>query len=1082
MNPTYSDAERMALRSQVRLASEVIAPYWPMRTFIHHNPLHELESRSFDEAAQRGQQLRGGRAYLPNAVYRRLHREGRIRFEHVDAALRPVVSDSFVRIGMREISQLDVLRAHLLHGITAPAEESLEALCEAIPQQEAFLALIERLHAVLQPSPITERVQHIVQEDSAALGRTMTLTTWCDHVLGSQLVERINQEVTRWCTAFLDEGQATWVMPERQRTLFGTWKILASRERTGLLWGIRDLPRKISLLPDRPEDVILDVLRTLGVPETARLEYLALQIAALPGWAAFIKWRAEQRGHVWQEAYPADLVKYLAMRLFYEQELVDPPCRKELAISAAFDAIQRYMTTHPAAYYLRRVRTAGRLPAHWAREVDRLRNHPQRGLDAWDALARRYLADSAVWHQRATFRSAAWRLLTLSNVLDLAPAELLATDPTVLATLLQWLDTFPETQHGARWLEAYEAGYQESLCKQMGRTLAKEPSLAQQVVSQDLRPQVQAVFCIDVRSEPVRRHLEAIGDYQTFGFAGFFMCFIRYRAWGSYHDTDQYPVVMKARNLVRELPRSYQGNRLPRHRKGSQFIRAGHALLHDLKEHVITPYVMVETMGWWYTLPFIGKTLFPRWYGALTGWVQRVVAPPISTTLTVDKLSTKEAEEMVATEQRAAIRRALRERLGLHGRHVRSDLVEGLRLWALNGNGAEEVHSNRLAQLARLTGEQMRTFIEDLRRHYRIDQHWASAQKERITRTGFTIDEQVVTIETALRVMGLTRNFARLVLLCAHGSTSNNNPFEAALDCGACGGNEGKPNARLFAAMANKPQVRERLAKHGIEIPPDTHFLAGQIDTTTDAVQLLDLEDVPTTHRKELMRFFQDLKLAGQLTSQERCARFPEFTMLLSLSRAAAEVRRRSADWSQVRPEWGLSGNAAFIIARRESIKGIHFEGRAFLHSYDYRQDPSARLLEILLTGPQVVAQWINMEHYFSTVDNDVYGSGSKIYHNVVGRIGVMSGTQSDLRTGLAWQTVMNGEVPYHEPMRLLTLIEAPRRGIDKLIERHNVLQQYYHHRWVHVVVLDPEEGALYRYLGRGQWTRSWCREVSSSR
>jgi hypothetical protein len=528
---------------------------------------------------------------------------------------------------------------------------------------------------------------------------------------------------------------------------------------------------------------------------------------------------------------------------------------------------------------------------------------------------------------------------------------------------------------------------------------------------------------------------------------------------------------MRAKHEVREIPRSYLDHQVSKHEARTRWVQAGHTLLHDLKENVVTPYVMVESLGWFYGAPIFGKTLLPSLYRRATDWLRRLFVPSIATTLTVDKLAAAETAEMLAAEQQALVRKALQERIGLRSSRITPALVEGLRQRALSGSGELERSLTEAAEHAGLTTDNVNDFVETLRRSYDLNARSASRQKERVTRTGFTLDEQTLTVDTAFRMMGLTKNFARLVLFCAHGSTSDNNPYESALDCGACGGNEGKPNARVLAMMANNPKVRERLAKLGLEVPSDTHFLAGQMDTTTDEVRLFDLEDVPPTHRADLARLQRDLTEASARTSQERCGRLPDVPQALEAAHAKARVRRRSADWSQVRPEWGLSNNAAFLIGRRDLTRGLDLGGRVFLHSYDYREDPGNRLLEVLLTAPQVVAQWINMEHYFSAVDNEVYGSGSKIYHNVVGRLGIMSGPWSDLRLGLAKQTVMNGDEPYHEPMRLLTIIEAPRERIEKLIARHEVLRHYYHNEWVHLVALDPEDRVWYRYRPNGTWS-----------
>ena len=1065
-NLQTTDIRRMELRGIVRLAGEVIARYWPMRTFVYHNPFHSLEYLHFEETVRRGRKFLEGHGYLPGETYRGYLSSGRIRLDHLEQALQPLARDEHVTVGPCRIAHREVLRGCLTHGLCAVADEPLDALMDRGSSEMIETALADHLAPALRAPTVEEQITTVVREDSAALGRHLTLSDWCDRTLGTDIVTAVNTELIKWCEAFLDEGQATWSMPGREQGFYTAWKCLAGREWAPC--GIQDSRRKIARLPDQPEDVVLESLAMLGIADELRQDYLSLQLTALPGWAGLIKWRGDQQDYPWQQAYPISLVKFLAVRLWYIRELVRQTCREALDIEGNFLAISAYMRDHSHAYFLRKEHVAGRLPAAYTEQVQQLSTKRINDND-WRAVADRLQGGTGPQRDRSVRLAAVRRLITLAQALDIVPTVLLDGDPNDLSTLIAWMDEFPESAHGPIWLKAFEAGYQEQMFDMLMRTASTAQTTGSE--SGPVRPQSQSVFCIDARSEPFRRHLESTGDNVTYGFAGFFAVFIRYRAWGTEHDTEQFPVIMRAHNEVREIPRSYLDHMVSKHESRAKLLHAGHTLLHDLKENVVTPYVMVESLGWFYGLPIVGKTAWPGLYRRFTAWVQRLLVPSIATSLTVDKLSPTDIQEMLISEQRAVIRKALRDQFNIRGSRIIPEFVEAVRLQALNGGGIES-SLIRAAEDLSISKDRIAAFVETLRRQYRINQRSASLQKERITRTGFTLEEQGVTVETALRMMGLTRNFARIVLFCGHGSTSENNPFESALDCGACGGNEGKPNARVLAMMANNPKVRERLKKNGIEIPSDTHFVAGQVDTTTDEVRLFDLEDVPPTHRKDVARLLEDLREAAQLTSQERCTRLPDINATLTPAQAQASVWERSTDWSQVRPEWGLAGNTSFIVGRRELTKGLNLAGRVFLHSYDYREDPTGRLLEVVLTGPQVVAQWISMQYYFSTVDNEVYGGGSKIYHNVVGRVGVMSGPWSDLRLGLARQTVLNREAPYHEPMRLLTVIEAPRSNIGKLVERHELLQHFYDNEWVHLVAFDPEDGVLYRYRPTGVWDR----------
>jgi uncharacterized protein YbcC (UPF0753/DUF2309 family) len=321
--------------------------------------------------------------------------------------------------------------------------------------------------------------------------------------------------------------------------------------------------------------------------------------------------------------------------------------------------------------------------------------------------------------------------------------------------------------------------------------------------------------------------------------------------------------------------------------------------------------------------------------------------------------------------------------------------------------------------------------------------------------------------EAVLKAMSLTGPFARLVLLAGHGSSTVNNPHASGLDCGACGGHTGEANARVATAILNDARVREGLRTRGIDIPSDCWFIGALHDTTTDVVKLFDEEDVPASLSGDLAQLKERLLEAGHLARLERSA-------LLSIKDATSvdqAVVARSKDWSQVRPEWGLAANAAFIAAPRSFTRGLNLSGRAFLHSYAHVQDSSYRVLELIMTAPMVVASWINLQYYGSTVNNAAFGSGNKVLHNIVGQLGVLEGNAGDVRVGLPWQSVHDGTRFVHEPLRLNVFIAAPEVAMDDIMRRHAGVCDLVTNGWVRLHSLNDGGAMIRRCLRPGVWT-----------
>ncbi|NOT50287.1 MAG: DUF2309 domain-containing protein [Chitinophagaceae bacterium] len=342
----------------------------------------------------------------------------------------------------------------------------------------------------------------------------------------------------------------------------------------------------------------------------------------------------------------------------------------------------------------------------------------------------------------------------------------------------------------------------------------------------------------------------------------------------------------------------------------------------------------------------------------------------------------------------------------------------------------------------------------------------STADVENGLQIGYTIDEMTARAEGFLRGIGMINNFAPIVYIVAHGSSSANNPHHGAHDCGACSGRPGATNARVQAFILNHKKVRAALGSKGIVIPDSTQFVGSMHDTAADVIGYYDEEILNKENAERHLQNKQNFETALNLNAKERSRRFASINTKQRLEHVRQAIHERSVSLFEPRPELGHGTNTLAIIGRRQTTKGLFLDRRAFLNSYDYSTDPEGNILTAVMRPIGLVCGGINLEYYFSRVDNIKMGAGTKLPHNVMGLFGVANSSDGDLRPGLPWQMI---EV--HDPVRLLVIVEHRPEIVLKAIQSSEEVFEWYKNEWVHIVALHPGEKQFY-YFCNGAFER----------
>ncbi len=810
----FAKTSKIDIRKNIDAIKKRITPIWDLRDNVAVNPFFGFKDTKFLETLSLYESLLGSELLPPYSYFGSLNKKNELTDKDIDKAL--------TECSLKYSSTLKISASDLKAKIDAAIEPKflkIHSLCEVY-----------------------------------------------DSFQNTNLTAVLKRTVSKWLSAYFDEGQSVWQLPTKEERLFSAWKQLAiyddayEKNHKGFAKYITDLPNDPI---DTIESLSLNLVSDLNLDEKELQLYFLKLTTLLMGWTSYVhkyEFEAQRTGSE---------IELLKMGGFVDV----------LAIVMSYDS-----------FFLTRINS----------------------------------------QEKAKFKNSLDYKFDISN--------------NIYKFLL---------------LSASEINLRDSMLKSFDQSKALLPA-------EKIRPAAQLVFCIDVRSEVIRRHVESVGNFQTLGFAGFFGVPIDYKVLGATHSEQQCPVLLNPACEIFETSNSTQI--LKKRIESFQSMN----LFKMLKSSINSCFTLVETFGWSYIFKLI-KTNHSK--------------GPVN--INFELLGSKHKDEM-----------------------LRPDL------------------------------------------------------------STISLDQKVKLAFGALKNMGLTSNFSQLVFFMGHKSKTQNNPQSSALDCGACAGHSGISNARVLSGLLNDKEVRHLLnSKYELNIPADTCFVSGVHVTTTDE---FEYDEYHFTQDFQIANFAfikESLKVAQLKSTKERSKTLNYCEDLTDLE-LLQEINLKSRNWSEVQPEWALANNAAFIAGRRHLTKNVNLNSRAFLHEYDSLIDKDLSILELIMTAPMIVANWINMQYFVSAVNPTNYGSDDKALHNVVGQIGLMRGNGSDLLMGLSQQSLFNRDGQLmHQPVRLQVFIETAPDNLDSIIQKHSMVKELLDNDWLKLISIHPTLGHKMLYS-----SESWIR------